>query len=154
MDNYPGYIHQFWVRDRVKLLESLKKQLGFTLIEMLVAIAILSILAAIAISQYSNYKIKAYDTSAKAHIKNALTAVENYLVVNSTYPASHTDLLAYGLNLSAEVCFTKYRRDDDDDDDDTGVHFHIMHKSSPNNWHTEYPEDGGEIEHRNPATCI
>ena len=150
MDNYPGYIHHFWVQDRVKLLESLKKQMGFTLIEMLVAIAIISILAAIAVVQYRNYKIMAYDTSAKAHFKNAITAVENYYLENDAYPASHTDLFAYGFNLSADVCFTKYKLENND----KRIDFHFMHKSSPNRWHTEYPDDAGEVFIRNSGSCL
>ncbi len=124
--------------------------MGFTLIELLVAIVILSILAAMAISQYSGYKIKAYDTSAKATLKNALTAAENYLVEQNTYPASHTDLVAYGFNLTTDVCFTKYELENSGDT----VHIHIMHTASPNNWHTRYPDDAGQVAFRNPDSCI
>ena len=31
---------------------------------------------------------------------------------------------------------------------------HIMHTGSSNAWHTEYPDDGGEIEHRNAQDCL
>lgn len=132
------------------MLRSLKKQGGFTLIEMLVAMGIISILAAIAIMQYQGYRVKAYDTSAKANLKNALTAVENYFVEQNTYPANYSDLLANGFNLSSAVCFTKYELENDGDT----VHFHMMHTSSPNNWHTRYPDDAGGVAWRNPDSCI
>jgi len=131
-------------------LDRLKKQVGFTLIELLVAIAILSTLAAIAITHYQNYKVRAFDTAAKSDLKNAITVLEAYYAKNDIYPANTSDLLANGFNFSKNVCFTKY----DLKNGGESVHIHIMHTASPNAWHTEYPDDGGGIDHRNPASCV
>ena len=128
----------------------LKRQMGFTLIELLVSIAIISVLAAIAIMQYRSYKIKAYDVSAKANIKNALTAAEDYLIEQGSYPATYPDLYTSGFNLSSDVCFTKYELENSGN----RLHFHLMHTASPNNWHTRYPDDAGGLAWRTPASCI
>ena len=50
------------------------KNYGFTLIEMLVAIAIISILTTIAIPQYTKYKKNAAITAAEAGIYNCINA--------------------------------------------------------------------------------
>ncbi len=131
-------------------MDTLKKQMGFTLIELLVAIAIISILGAMAISQYREYKIKAFDTSAKTNIRNALTAVEDYFIQQGSYPANYTDLVANGFNLGTDVCFTKYELENGGN----RVHFHLMHKASPNNWHTRFPDDAGRVAFRSPASCL
>jgi len=131
-------------------LDSLKKQVGFTLIELLVSIGIISILAAIAISQYQSYRVRAYDTAAKSDLKNAMTALENYYLDNAIYPANYSDLPANGFNSSPNVCFTKY----DLENAGQTVHIHIMHTASPNAWHTRYPDDGGDIDRRDPDSCI
>ena len=131
-------------------MDSLKKQVGFTLIELLVAIAIIAILAAIAISYYQNYKIRAFDIAAKSELKNAFTALENYYLDNDSYPANSSDLAANGFNSSEDVCFTKYVLENDGE----RVHMHIMHTASPNAWHIRYPDDGGQVAHRNAASCI
>ena len=53
-----------------------KKDSGFTLLELLVSMAIVGLLIAIAIPAYSSYKEKARITQAKAELKNLQTAIE------------------------------------------------------------------------------
>jgi len=118
--------------------------------ELLVAIAILSLLASIAMSHYQNYRIRAFDTAARSDLKNAITALETYYLDNDIYPANSSDLPANGFNFSQNVCFTKY----DLENGGETVHIHIMHTASPNAWHTQYPDDGGDVDHRNAESCM
>jgi len=131
-------------------LGSVKKEVGFTLIELLVSIGIISILATIAISQYQSYRVQAYDTVAMSDLKSAITALENYYLINDIYPDDYSDLSANGFNFSKNVCFTKFH----EHNDGMTVHMHIMHTASPNAWHTKYPEDGGDVNHRNAESCL
>ena len=62
-----------------------KGQKGFTLIELMIVIAIIGILAAIAIPQFAAYRKRAQDSAAKSALKNMATAQENYYVQENTY---------------------------------------------------------------------
>jgi type II secretion system protein G len=64
-----------------------KGEKGFTLIELLIVVAIIGILAAIAIPQFSAYRQKAYNSAAQSDLKNWKTNMEAYMADNQVYPA-------------------------------------------------------------------
>lgn len=59
---------------------------GFTLIELLIVVAIIGILAAIAIPQFTQYKNKGYNTVANSDLRNFRTSLEAYFSDNTVYP--------------------------------------------------------------------
>ncbi len=60
-------------------------QTGFTLVELLVIVAIIGILAAIAIQAMSRYRQQAYDAAAMHDLANAVKAEEAYYATNEQY---------------------------------------------------------------------
>lgn len=60
---------------------------GFTFIELSVVLAIIGILAAIAIPQYSNYRERAYSKAAINDLRNIAAAQETYFSDHQAYKA-------------------------------------------------------------------
>lgn len=69
--------HKSWNRSR--------RAYGFTLIELMVVVAVVAILAAIAIPSYSEAVRKGRRGQAKADLVEAAQVVERYRTVNNTY---------------------------------------------------------------------
>lgn len=80
-----------------------RAQRGFTLIELMIVVAIIGILAAIAIPRFANSKGKAYMTSMKSDLRNLAVAQEGYYFVNHTYT---TNLAALGYTPTSGVIMT------------------------------------------------
>lgn len=66
----------------------MKAHKGFTLVELMIAVAIIGILAAIAYPSYSNYLMKGRRASAQAHLADIAQRQEQYLLDARAYAGS------------------------------------------------------------------
>ena len=68
------------------MLQKLRNKKGFTLIELLIVVAIIGILAAIAIPQFSSYRAKSFNTAAQSDLRNFKTQMESAQADTQSYP--------------------------------------------------------------------
>ncbi len=60
---------------------------GFTLVELLVVMGIISTLVAISLPRYATYRAHAYDSQAEMDVRSVAMAEEAYFLANDTYLA-------------------------------------------------------------------
>lgn len=70
---------------KYKLAINLHSSKGFTLLELLVVMAIISILASISIPRFNDYRRRAFDTRALSDLRNVASAEEAYFLDNESY---------------------------------------------------------------------
>jgi type IV pilus assembly protein PilA len=91
---------------QIKPLKKLSSDEGFTLLELIVVVAVLGILAAIAIQQFSIFRSRAIDTSMRSDLKNAALAMESYYGEFLSYPGSVSAIQLVGYRNTSGVTLT------------------------------------------------
>jgi type IV pilus assembly protein PilE len=79
-----------------------RKHRGFTLIELMIAVAIVGILVAIAYPSYTNSLIKGNRANAKAFLLTVATKQQQFLLDNRAY-ATKAELTAAGMAVPPEL---------------------------------------------------
>ena len=83
-----------------KFINKMKEQDGFTLVELMIVVAIIGVLSAVAVPNFKKYQAKAKTSEAKVQLAAAYTAEQSFYGDFNTY---HTCLAFMGYNPTAEA---------------------------------------------------
>lgn len=77
-----------------------KHQSGFTIVELLVAIVVIGILAAITVVSYNSIQNRGYDTSVQNDLKNIAKQLELYNAEKYVFPVGDSQLATLGIKVT------------------------------------------------------
>lgn len=92
-----------------RIFKSIDNKKGFTLIELMIVVAIIGILAAIAIPNFMRFQAKSKQAEAKTNLAGIGTTAETYVAENNTYvPAGATNTARWNALGWAPTGTTRY----------------------------------------------
>jgi prepilin-type N-terminal cleavage/methylation domain-containing protein len=80
-----------------------KSAKGFSLLELLVVLALIGILAATALPRFGSFRAAAYDTRAQQDLRNLATAEELHRAINEEYQAEVESLDGFRASQGVEI---------------------------------------------------
>jgi len=85
---YQSHHCHSWLNTRrnIPMMNLSKTEKGFTLIELMIVVAIIGILAAIAIPQFASYRVRAFNAAATSDMGTAQQEFEVFFTYNDKYP--------------------------------------------------------------------
>lgn len=109
-------------------------QIGFTLIELMVTVAIIGILAAVAMPSYTQYVQRGHRSNAKAVLLEAAQFMERYRSINFRYPDGTTagQVLPTNVSVSPKEGGRRYDIAIDTTNPDPATSFRLT--ATPSGW--------------------